>query len=157
MNFFDFLPEFPNLPDASCRDYEFPELFFPDSREQEAKSLPLVQAICAGCPARKECLEYALDQQIPHGIWAGTTPAMRGVKPTKISLRGFNTMAGNIRQLADKGWSHQEIARRLDIELSYVSTTLKRREAKLEGEIQSQQEKSAVPSKDCSSSSGFQR
>lgn len=53
------------------------ELFFPEPRGGrtgwEAK------AICARCPVRAECLDYALSLPIEHvwGIWAGTTDADR--------------------------------------------------------------------------------
>ena len=36
-----------------------------DEREERAK------AICASCPVRKPCLEYALRIREPHGIWGG--------------------------------------------------------------------------------------
>ncbi|NDC25144.1 MAG: WhiB family transcriptional regulator [Proteobacteria bacterium] len=69
-----FYPKLPLLPNASCKGIINPNLFFPESKEQEAKCLPIVRTICAGCPERKECLDYALKEQISHGIWAGTTP-----------------------------------------------------------------------------------
>lgn len=58
-----------------CRDAD-PELFFP-----VGKSGPYVlqseqaKAICrGGCPAIRECLEWALDAYPPpHGVWGGTT------------------------------------------------------------------------------------
>jgi len=36
-----------------------------EARERRAKS------ICAICPVRIECLEYALRTKEPHGIWGG--------------------------------------------------------------------------------------
>jgi WhiB family redox-sensing transcriptional regulator len=36
-----------------------------EAREQRAK------AICASCPVRQPCLDYALDIREPHGIWGG--------------------------------------------------------------------------------------
>ena len=65
---------------AACRGPES-ALFFPptvperkedrDAREQRAK------AICAMCPVREECLEYALEIREPHGIWGGLTEVER--------------------------------------------------------------------------------
>jgi WhiB family redox-sensing transcriptional regulator len=67
---------------AACRGPKS-ELFFPptyperkedrDEREQQAK------AICAVCPVRHECLEFALHIREPHGIWGGLTEAERRV------------------------------------------------------------------------------
>jgi len=134
--FADFFPELPLLPKASCKGIFNPNIFFPNSREDEAKCLPIVRAICAGCPERKECLEYALKEEIPHGIWAGTTPAQRGFG------EGFRSRKTNrinyshaIRSLNDLGRTPKEIAMTLRIELSYVNQILKRA-AKLEGGIQ---------------------
>lgn len=151
----DFVPTLPLLPNAACRDYEFPELFFPNSRAQEKKILPLAQSICAGCPERKECLDYALQEQIPHGIWAGTTPAMRGFKyESKKSFLPINR-AERIRSLAKLGRTSKEIAEILGIELSYVNVTIKKDQAKLEGENQSQP--IAKNGEELPSSSGFQQ
>jgi WhiB family transcriptional regulator, redox-sensing transcriptional regulator len=65
---------------AACRGPES-ALFFPptyaerkeerDAREARAKS------ICAECPVRIECLDYALSIREPHGIWGGLTEAER--------------------------------------------------------------------------------
>jgi hypothetical protein len=154
MNFFEFYPSLPKLKDALCRDYEFPDLFFPTGRVAEAKSLPLAQAICAGCSERKECLEYALNEEIPYGIWAGTTPEMRGITVEKRKRQRLNrNIAEEIRELHKKGRTQQEIAKQLKVQRNYVTRTLKR--AKLEGESQSQPiEKRSEGSQ---SSSGFQR
>jgi WhiB family transcriptional regulator, redox-sensing transcriptional regulator len=65
---------------AACRG-PASALFFPptyperkeerDAREAKAK------AICAECPVRAECLDYALSIREPHGIWGGLTEAER--------------------------------------------------------------------------------
>ena len=59
---------------AACRG-PHTALFFPPShferkddkefREAQAK------AICATCPVRRPCLDYALRIREPHGIWGG--------------------------------------------------------------------------------------
>lgn len=38
--------------------------------------------ICRGCPVNKECLKFALDYEIPFGIFGGLTSAER-VKLTR--------------------------------------------------------------------------
>ena len=62
---------------AACRD-EDPELFFPISgigpgARQEAEA----KAVCARCPVREQCLRYALDNGLDHGIFGGTTEPER--------------------------------------------------------------------------------
>ena len=131
-----FYPTLPLLPEASCKGIINPNLFFPESKEQEAKCLPIARTICAGCPERKECLDYALKEQIPHGIWAGTTPAQRGFgQGFKNRKTGRVNRADAIRSLHSFGRTPKEIAATLKIELSYVTQVLKRA-AKLEGESQ---------------------
>lgn len=65
---------------AACRGPES-WLFFPpayperkeerDARESRAKG------ICAECPVRAECLDYAISIREPHGIWGGLNEAER--------------------------------------------------------------------------------
>jgi hypothetical protein len=153
MNSFAMLPLLPKLSEAACKDYAFPDLFFPDGKKQEAERLPFARAICGGCIERRECLEFALEQQIVHGIWAGTTPDMR--KNMKASPKGQQfefTTADRIRELTNKGKSPQQIARLLSVETSYVKLALSRT-AKNKGEIQSQNTTKNL-SDDSSSSSG---
>jgi len=62
---------------AACRDAE-PELFFPISAA--AASNPRVRRakhICAPCPVRSQCLNYALDHRQEQGIWGGLTEEER--------------------------------------------------------------------------------
>jgi len=138
MNSFAMLPLLPKLSEAACREYAFPDVFFPDGKKDEADCLPFLQAICGGCIERKECLEFALEQNIVHGIWAGTTPEMR--KNMKVSPSGqyFElSTADRIRELTNKGKSPQQIARLLSVETSYVKLALTRT-TRNKGEIQSQ-------------------
>lgn len=40
-------------------------------------SFALARRVCRMCPVTTECLEYALDNEIPHGIWGGLGPRSR--------------------------------------------------------------------------------
>jgi WhiB family redox-sensing transcriptional regulator len=66
---------------AACRD-EDPELFFPVSEMGPgARQAAQAKAVCARCPVRAECLEYALDNGLDHGIFGGLTEReRRGVR-----------------------------------------------------------------------------
>lgn len=144
-------PSLPILPEASCKGIINPNLFFPESKEQETKCLPIVRTICAGCPERKECLEYALREQIPYGIWAGTTPAQRGIgQGFRDKQTGKINRSNAIRSLSSLGRTPKEIAVSLKVEMAYVTQVLKRA-AKLEGENQLLNEEK--PSGESSSSS----
>jgi WhiB family redox-sensing transcriptional regulator len=57
---------------AACRGID-PNIFYPASDEEaeEAKS------ICASCPVRQACLEYALANRERDGVWGGATERER--------------------------------------------------------------------------------
>lgn len=138
MNSFAIFPMLPKLSEAACKNFSSPDLFFPYGKKQEADCLALVQAICRGCIEREGCLEFALEQKIPYGIWAGTTPEMR--QNMKVGATGQvmePTVADRIRELTIKGKSPQQIARLLSVETSYVKLALTRT-TRNKGEIQSQ-------------------
>jgi len=55
-----------------------PELFFPlGDFGLSARPAAAAMAICARCPVRAECLDWALRVGEPAGIWGGTTPDER--------------------------------------------------------------------------------
>jgi WhiB family redox-sensing transcriptional regulator len=56
----------------ACRDAEA-DLFFATTKEDQGHAL----AICATCPVRLDCLEYALEARERFGIWGGTTEKQR--------------------------------------------------------------------------------
>lgn len=60
----------PYGPDDSPACAGLPDLFFEEERFAEAT------AICAACPIRQKCLDYALDSEA-YGVWGGLTPEER--------------------------------------------------------------------------------
>lgn len=66
---------------AACRAPGVdPELFFPvgDAGPGLAQAAA-AKRICAGCPVRACCLDWAVGAGEPDGIWGGTTPAERSL------------------------------------------------------------------------------
>jgi WhiB family redox-sensing transcriptional regulator len=60
-------------------------LFFPERRsryEHVQEQVRAAKAICAGCPVRAECLQFALDNHEQHGIFGGKTPTER--RPSRM-------------------------------------------------------------------------
>lgn len=58
---------------AACRDAD-PGLFFAGTEGGDTRT---AQRICAGCPVRDECLDWALAAGMPYGVWGGTTEQER--------------------------------------------------------------------------------
>jgi len=120
LNQFEFFVDLPRFDNAKCADVEDKDLFFPDNRTQEAERLHQLKAICSSCIHEKECLEYALEKQIPYGIWGGSTPADRDAVVVKDKGVTFKGMALTIIQLHKKGLSVNEIAGQLHTSPSYA-------------------------------------
>ena len=57
---------------AACRGIDT-EIFYPTAPAEEAEAL----SICATCPVRAQCLDYAIRNRETSGIWGGTTPEER--------------------------------------------------------------------------------
>ena len=58
---------------AACRDMG-PELFFPpDGPEGRDWDSEPARAVCARCPVRGDCLEWAVVSGQRHGVWGGAT------------------------------------------------------------------------------------
>ena len=78
-NYTTILEAMPKLPewiaDAPCSQAD-PELFFPDAHESRA-NVALAKRVCAACPVRQECLEWALDRGEKFGIYGGLTSTQR--------------------------------------------------------------------------------
>ncbi len=63
---------------AACRG-ELTELFFMDIEEISINHIKMreARAICDRCQVKKECLDFAVINDINYGVWAGTTPTQR--------------------------------------------------------------------------------
>lgn len=59
--------------ESACRDADV-NLFFPAGvTGPAARQIREAKAICAACPARKTCLDFAIETNQEYGIWGGTT------------------------------------------------------------------------------------
>lgn len=63
----------PLIPDGGLCAQTDPEVFFPEKGGSPRDA----QRICARCEVRAECLRWALDRQVPHGVWGGLTARER--------------------------------------------------------------------------------
>lgn len=55
-----------------CREIS-PSVFFPS----DGVGVEVARAICADCPVKAPCLEYALENKIDHGVWGGASERER--------------------------------------------------------------------------------
>lgn len=74
-----------------------PETFFPEKGGSSSEA----KRICAGCPVKGECLEYALDRGERFGIYGGLSERER----RKLKLRG-----SRLRPVAPSYGDHLEAA-----------------------------------------------
>ena len=57
---------------AACHGTDL-DVFYPERGESAGPA----RQVCARCPVRQPCLEYALSNRIVHGIWGGLTERER--------------------------------------------------------------------------------
>lgn len=93
----ELLSKMPELDNPACANASIdPDLWFPDSKPEWIAARTMLSPICDACPAMTDCLEFALENYIFEGFWAGTTPTDR----RKImSARGAKNKETRIAQL----------------------------------------------------------
>jgi WhiB family redox-sensing transcriptional regulator len=57
---------------AACRGADL-AVFFPERGEWAGPA----RRVCAACPVREPCLDYAISNRISHGVWGGMTERER--------------------------------------------------------------------------------
>jgi WhiB family transcriptional regulator, redox-sensing transcriptional regulator len=75
------------MKDALCAEAD-PDLFFPpdeeETTEEAMERVRLAKQICAQCPVRAECLDYAMDNEERIGVWGGMAESgrktLRGIR-----------------------------------------------------------------------------
>lgn len=99
---------------------EDPEIFWDDTL------VGLARAICAPCPVRAQCLQWALEQRETAGVWGGLSASERvqlrrgtAPQPNPDVVQAERIEA--IKWLTARGDSAESIARRLDISARTVT------------------------------------
>lgn len=57
---------------GNCADRP-PSFFFPS----DGVGVELAKRVCEDCPVQSDCLEYAIEHRIDHGVWGGTSERQR--------------------------------------------------------------------------------
>ena len=75
MNVIESVPDTPSWQfRGACRGEDTALFFAPtyfEKREEKNGREAKAKALCARCPVRVDCLEYALRIREPHGVWGG--------------------------------------------------------------------------------------
>lgn len=120
---------------ARCRGLDV-DLFFPRKEDVCAGHLMVASSrlICAGCPVRRECLQFAVDNVITHGMYGGTMPKDRrlgsmkfpnGDMPFTRVLADFKRAYSLTMNKPVPAEMYQELARAINKPLSEVKEMMK--------------------------------
>jgi len=60
------------MAEGKCREVP-PSVFFPS----DGVGVDAARKICADCPVKAPCLEYAVVHRIDHGVWGGASERER--------------------------------------------------------------------------------
>jgi WhiB family redox-sensing transcriptional regulator len=60
---------------GACKDIADPSMFFPARGENDR--VAAAKQVCAGCPVRAECLQWAIDTHEKYGVWGGLSERQR--------------------------------------------------------------------------------
>ena len=70
-------------------------IFFP----RDGMGVSEAQSICAECPVLQDCLQYALENHIRHGVWGGCSERERARHPARSpeSPRSHRRLTSGLR------------------------------------------------------------
>lgn len=124
----------PWMDEALCAQVGW-QMFFPSKGQPAAPA----KRVCQMCPVQVECLQFALDHAVAHGIWGGTseadrrrlawkaTPALTTRVRAEVKPKEFyDQRARQIQSMAARGMSTQGIATELGLSRSAVQRALAR-------------------------------
>jgi WhiB family transcriptional regulator, redox-sensing transcriptional regulator len=106
---------------AACRGARI-EVFFPGRGETAGPA----RQICAQCPVRQQCLEFAVSNRIVYGIWGGLTgPERRALQSDQLRA-ARRDRDGAIRTAAAAGFTAETIARSFGLSRMTVTRIVRR-------------------------------
>jgi WhiB family redox-sensing transcriptional regulator len=103
--------------EGSCREAD-PNLFFHPQNERGAARIMRDRAakgICAGCPVRTECADYAVRAREPYGVWGGLTEEDREAIYRRLDSRNYPRARGEGLRAAEHEISEAVSAQALGI------------------------------------------
>ncbi len=106
---------------AACRGTDL-AVFFPGRGEAAEPA----RQICARCPVRNPCLEFALSRGIVHGIWGGLAERDRRAPRTRHAGAARRKRDAAIAAAAANGYTTAAIGRAFGLARTSVSRVLSR-------------------------------
>jgi len=106
---------------AGCRGADL-EVFFPGRGETAEPA----RRICAGCPVRQPCLDYAISHGIVDGIWGGLTERDRRALRTRHVSAARRERDAAITAAAAAGSTTAAIGRAFGLTATSVTRVLSR-------------------------------
>ncbi|MGF7124067.1 WhiB family transcriptional regulator [Rhodococcus sp. BE178] len=97
---------------AACRGHD-PELWFPDIKERLAQAQ--AKAICAACPVRAACGEWADESRQRFGIWAGVDYSNPRTRPARARRTQTSEYRESVTSLSRVGLTARQISNQLGI------------------------------------------
>ena len=108
---------------AACRGTDL-NLFFPERGE----SAEPARQVCAACPVRQPCLDYAITNRISDGIWGGLTERERRALQSRWVRASRRDRDRAIRAAEAAGYTAAAIGRSFGLSRTSVSRVLARDE-----------------------------
>ena len=108
---------------AACRGTDL-NLFFPERGE----SAEPARQVCAACPVRQPCLDYAITNRISDGIWGGLTERERRALQSRWVRASLRDRDRAIRAAEAAGYTAAAIGRSFGLSRTSVSRVLARDE-----------------------------
>ena len=118
----------PSFPESQCMKEPDLDFFFPDSQVELAQRLPRLQELCNSCIHKTACLSFAIDNHETDGFfWGGMTPEQRSrLEKKEVGTRRFR----EIQDYLSQGFTKEEIAKNLKIQVASIDRTLDRAKRK---------------------------
>ena len=106
---------------AVCRGIDL-EVFFPERGE----SAEPARRVCAACPVRQPCLDYAITNRITDGIWGGLTERERRALRSRWVRASRRDRDGAILAAEAAGYTAAAIGRSFGLSHTSVTRVLSR-------------------------------
>jgi len=89
---------------GACREADTALFFHPQNERGSArlKRDYAAKRVCAGCPVRLECADYAVRAREPYGVWGGLSEEEREVIYARLDSRHYPRAHGDGIRVAER-------------------------------------------------------